>query len=817
MRLVSQILLFILSFILFAQEAYAQSPVIQSGSVTQGHVPWWVTDGVIGDSGTANNNTITSMGATGQGPIICANSGPISSPRNQVCIGSDSNSGYLYFNTPINPPSLLVSINGAPTPFLTQQGSITPGDATCWVSTGIIKDCGPSTGVIQQGVVTANDFACWAGNGIIKDCGTQTFVTQTGAVTANDATCWSATGIIKDCGAPPAFVSGTPTTNDPACWANATTLVDCGGSFVKMTPPTLGAVNNAACWVNVNVIQDCGVPAIITSGTPIAGRPSCWVGTFPPTLQACTTIFVVQSGTITNAGDPACWVANNTIRDCNAQFAAISGSILAPGDMTCWANASAINDCGMAPGRAWATSVGLGSNYTIASGSADCGKTFFLGGTNLLIALGPPANYPSGCRVKLTNLSNSGAQINVNGSTNGIFGYNGCGLGNLCFQQTVEYINLVSQWYMSQDPGPWRPPYTITWFASPSGSNSNDCLSTSSACKLDFLCNQARQGVGVDVNTTTSPTLIINLAAGTYVGPANGTLCSISGNLGAGSTILVQMFGPNYSSGLPTAIIAAGSAGQGIYANDLGEVQVTNLGFYSAGGNGAAGIQAKQYSVVDIEGGNVFGQMGSTGGGGTSIIATTYASINIGQSIIMDNVAGAGCPVQTTFIEATQQGAITTSGIPPNIIFNCVNANFSLATLTVFGGRMDLSGSNLGTKVSMGGTGAASVTGAQVSYPALPGGMGSCLLTDGQTLDGMGVPGSIKSAIPSSTCADFDVQTHFARIPGCGTATIGTQYYMDDLAAPAAWGTVVTTGTGSVANGALISCALGGGFVIIGR
>jgi hypothetical protein len=829
--MIARFLVFILSFFLFAQETYAQAPVIQSGSVTQGHLPWWVTDGVIGDAGTANNNTVTSLGATGQGPIICANSAAISVPRNQVCIGSDSNSGYIYFNTPNNPPSLLVSINGSPTPFLVQQGSITPGDATCWVSTGIIKDCGPSTGVIQQGVVTANDFTCWAGNGIIKDCGTQSFVTQTGAVTATHAACWSSNGIIDDCGAPPAFVSGTPGTGDPACWANATTLQDCGvTAFVSMSPQTFTA-GHPACWVSVNVIQDCGSIFLTANGTQTAGRPTCWIGSLVFQLQTCSSIFLVSSGSFT-AGDVACWTstAGTTLRDCGLTIIAGSGTITS-GNMACWNGGGTIpntgvffiQDCGSAPGRTNATIGNINGTYTIAT--TDCGKSFqaFNGYYNILF--NPGSTYPPGCIITITNvepLGGSGKRIIVSTDmTNAGFGFNGCGTGGLCPGQTVQYQNL-GPWRLTQNPGPWRPQQAVSWHASPGASNFNDCLSASTPCDLAFLCSER---MALDTGAMPTPALFIYMASGLYSSVAGGYACFISGNQGSSAPLLTQLFP---EPGANVTIQAAGS-GIGIYAKDGGEVDVngTNSGgsvsFY--GDNSSIGIAAAQFAIVDIFAGLIFGNQSNTGTTtGISIQATQMASINLGveqtagQSMTINTTGN--CPNQGSFI-ATDSGAwVTESSATAGhliILVQCA-ANYNTGFYNVQGGNLN----NL-NGIQYGGTSLGSVTSPRIAYyggtTGTSGtGHGGCVYisppTGGITLDTLGTPG-IAVALPVGACVDFSVQTSVALLPGCSADSAGRQFFVTNNNSNV-WGTNVAIGPPN--NLVLVGCdGANGAFTVIGK
>jgi hypothetical protein len=96
--------------LLVALPAYAQNPpVYQSGYATPGHVPVFVTNGVIKDGGSAANPNITSFGTVGQGPAICTTSAPITSGAYaQLCLGAFTSgqnqiSSFQYGSAPASP------------------------------------------------------------------------------------------------------------------------------------------------------------------------------------------------------------------------------------------------------------------------------------------------------------------------------------------------------------------------------------------------------------------------------------------------------------------------------------------------------------------------------------------------------------------------------------------------------------------------------------------------------------------------------------------------------------------------------------------
>lgn len=76
---------------LLAGTALAQS-VQQSGTVTRGHLPYWVSTGVIGDGGTSADSPVTSIGVTNEGGAgLCVNSQRQSAAgRNALCLSTST-------------------------------------------------------------------------------------------------------------------------------------------------------------------------------------------------------------------------------------------------------------------------------------------------------------------------------------------------------------------------------------------------------------------------------------------------------------------------------------------------------------------------------------------------------------------------------------------------------------------------------------------------------------------------------------------------------------------------------------------------------
>ena len=139
--------------------AFAQS-VQQSGNVTIGHVPYWVTNGVIADGGTASDSPISSLGVTNNGgPGLCVSTGrSTAAGRQQLCL-SASLAGAAQITLQnygtATPQNICFNVNGTQTCVPTGAGGTIPiittptinGDLICANGTlGALIDCGKSIG-----------------------------------------------------------------------------------------------------------------------------------------------------------------------------------------------------------------------------------------------------------------------------------------------------------------------------------------------------------------------------------------------------------------------------------------------------------------------------------------------------------------------------------------------------------------------------------------------------------------------------------------------------------------------------------------------
>lgn len=88
-------LIIIAALVLLPSVVLAQS-VQQSGTVTPGHAPYWVTNGVVGDGGTSAAPNINTLGirALGGTPFCILNNLPTTS-YSKLCMGVSSTAAYI--------------------------------------------------------------------------------------------------------------------------------------------------------------------------------------------------------------------------------------------------------------------------------------------------------------------------------------------------------------------------------------------------------------------------------------------------------------------------------------------------------------------------------------------------------------------------------------------------------------------------------------------------------------------------------------------------------------------------------------------------
>lgn len=257
--------------LLFASPVMAQQPVLQSGLVTPGHAPVFITNGVIGDAGTAQSPVLTSIGTVGQGNTICANSGPQTAPYNQICIGANLNSPaqiVLQNFAGATAQNLQFVVNGAVTtlpsgPLLFQVGGFTNGNC--------LKASGTAGGVADAGTT------CGGGGGGGSPGGSNSQVQYNNAGTFGGVTGTASNGTSITFASNDLLIQGLSSGTTALASANAS-----GTNFTITFPAATGTV---ALTSNIPVASVANADGTLTisptTGSVIAslalGHANTWV------------------------------------------------------------------------------------------------------------------------------------------------------------------------------------------------------------------------------------------------------------------------------------------------------------------------------------------------------------------------------------------------------------------------------------------------------------------------------------------------------------------------------------------------------------
>lgn len=332
----------ILTFLLCLTAAAMAQSVQQSGSVTPGHAAVWLTNGVIQDAGTAASGKFTSLGTTGQGPTICANSAPISQPYVALCLAANTNSAAIlslqnYGGASAQP--LEFNINGTVYNFpytvggIVGPGSSTVGDAACWnnSSGSLLKDCGyaPLTNALPSGEIFVGSIGGVAtAVAMSGDC----TIVASGAITCTKTNGTSfGTFATQNYATPPAIGGGTPAAG------SFSSLTDTGitGSTQCVQANSSSALSGTGYPCNSSVANLTALQGSCTSATSCpSGDPvfqnGVWRLTFgngngaeplfyAPSVSACSlNSGAGDNGLQVKSADSKCWIA---------QFPAFGASI----------------------------------------------------------------------------------------------------------------------------------------------------------------------------------------------------------------------------------------------------------------------------------------------------------------------------------------------------------------------------------------------------------------------------------------------------------------------------------------------------------
>jgi hypothetical protein len=295
--------------------AHANQPVQQSGTVTSGHLPSWVTSNVVQDAGTSTAPKINSLGLYGAGGTpLCisasATPGPYSSAPYRLCAGvSSSTGGYLALTTGASPATALpfsITIDGA-TVFSSASGvaptfplaagqfivGTVSGTSSAASMTGDCTLVSGSPGSISCPNVLNNNYASSRGSVLYYGAsgwttlapGTAGQVLATGGAGANPSWANASSAPIVN-----STINNTPIGNVTPASGSFTTLAAASGSFTTLAAAA-GGSNNA-----LYVTSNSNPPLKNNAGVRFDFNPS---GTITPLSgQYSYASFTVDSDTV---------------------------------------------------------------------------------------------------------------------------------------------------------------------------------------------------------------------------------------------------------------------------------------------------------------------------------------------------------------------------------------------------------------------------------------------------------------------------------------------------------------------------------------
>jgi len=305
-----------IAFVLaLAGSANAQTgnPIRQSGHITPGHIGMWVTNGVLGDGGTAAQGSLSSLGVTASGPSICASSALPTVAYNSICLGVTSTGG----------GTLSVTNTGGATGGLTLS-------APSYTIVGVFGCLQAS----NAGVVTGTGSLCGSGGGgavssVSNSDGTLTVTPTTGAVVASlnlgNANAWTATQTFAASGIQLTSSGGGVTTFAAASSASNFTLTipaatDTMALLAVTQTLTNKTINGSSNTLTVLAASQLSGQAPVanggtgaatfTSNLPLIGNGTSAIG--QGTVSGSGTVFATVSGTPVT-GNCASWNNGNVV------------------------------------------------------------------------------------------------------------------------------------------------------------------------------------------------------------------------------------------------------------------------------------------------------------------------------------------------------------------------------------------------------------------------------------------------------------------------------------------------------------------------
>ena len=416
---------FIIGFfagLLFSVGASGQS-VQQSGTVTQGHLPYWVTNGVIADGGTAADSPVTTLGVTNASAAgFCISSGRVTAAgRQQLCMGAPLNAAAeisLQNYGTATPQNLQFNINGTVITLPTGGGSSIPTITTPLVNNNVI--CADGT------------------TGALKGCTIGTAGQLLVAQGSSTAPAWtSAGGDITSISAGGTFVIGkvNGVTYPASPTVGTSPYVSSANTITYGQTPVTGGGTGLGTIAAGGVLIGNGTSAVTTATSASVGLCLLSQGAgSPPSFGSCA------SGSGSAAGSNTQVQYNNsTALAGSANFTWISPAL------TIGVNASATGQLVLANGGALGTSVtiqNLGNtspyNFNLPTGAGTSGQPLISGGGSsssmtfgTLGILGGGTNCASASGTCVDNISGFSSTGFINRT----------GAGTYTFTSTIGLIN----------------------------------------------------------------------------------------------------------------------------------------------------------------------------------------------------------------------------------------------------------------------------------------------------------------------------------------------------------------------------------------
>jgi hypothetical protein len=618
---------------LLATPLYAQSgaSVRQSGaSVTPGTVPYWVTNGVIGDSVSAADSPVTSLGVTNNGGAgFCVSSDRITaSGRNQLCFGAQTSGPATIslqnygtasaqgLNFVINGTTVALPTGGGT--FIFGNGPFTPGDVACFLNTGgVVQDCGlnlSTNGTILAGtwqgstigvafggtgattatvartnlglgsIATQNANAVAITGGTVTGMPSPTNATDVATKTYVDSTAQGLNILAQSRLATAAVLPNTPT------YANGSSGV--GATLTSATNTTLTVDGTSTALNDVILVKNQAAPAQngIYTQTQIGTGSVPWILTratyFDQAAEMLKGSYTFVTAGSTNVNSSWVLAASITTVGTDAvnfnQFATSAAGVVSLGGLN---GAIGLGQGLATSGSNVQTAAGVDTNtlntqvvdYTIAT--TDCGATVQVGTGSTgqkTITLPSVSGFDSKCVVTIINGDTARGKKLV-----GFPSTNFTSPNILWPGQGVKVEIINGAWAVPFDPGRWKNPGTQTLHVDiNSGSDANDCLATGAGACQNPEAAWTRAQYYWDTAATTP---IIALACSqTHTGQLN------MGGTPLG-TNLIQL-SPDGNCGATWQ-----NNGPCINVSDLSELDL-NLNFY--GSSGTISFKCNQSNVA---------------------------------------------------------------------------------------------------------------------------------------------------------------------------------------------------------------------------